>query len=169
LLGFNYYIEKMDYARAAAQIQAAADLGEGPSYLPLFASRLYARSGDPQTAIAFIQARLQQVSDPRMREQLEKRYWDLWINRDLDQIDAAIAEYTASHGSAPAKVERLVEAGLLDKPPVDPKGGAYRISDGRAECDLTFDRLKLHHSFNPTPSDYEQQYQRLREEQEGNQ
>ena len=62
ILGFNYFMEKLDYASAARHMQLAAEKG-GPPYLQLLSARLYAQAGDPETAIAFIRARLQETED----------------------------------------------------------------------------------------------------------
>src|SRR4029453_13678790 len=65
--------------------------------------------------------------EPKGRMRPQKRYRDLWINRDLASIDQAIEKYTSAHGRAPQRVEELVSAGLLASQPRDPQGGAYTI------------------------------------------
>ena len=161
-LGFLYFLEKVDYASAARHMELAAKLG-GPPYLPLFAARLYANAGDPATAAAFIQARLRDEPPGEARDALEKRYWDLWITRDLARIDAAIAQYTQSKGRAPRLVADLVQEGLLETEPLDPRAGRYRIEDGRARTDLEYDVLKLHVPLS-SRSSIDRQYQDLRKE-----
>jgi hypothetical protein len=159
LLGFNYFIERLDFPAAARQMQIAAGMEGSPVYLPLLASRLYAQGGDPETAIAFIRARLAEEQHEDTRKALEKRYWDLWITRDLRQIDRAIAQYRAGQGAEPTAIEQLVTAGLLERSPADPKGGAYRIVEGHATTELDFDTLRVHVPYKPTPSSEEVQYQ----------
>ncbi len=148
LLGFSYFMEKQDYRRAAEQMRLAAEKG-GPPYLPLLSARLYAKAGDPETAIGFIRARLAETEDPEMRRALEKRYWDLWIRRDLERIDAAIQSYREREGRPPKDVNALVRAGLLGRAPIDPRGGAYRIEQGRANTDLPHDSLEPHRPASP--------------------
>jgi hypothetical protein len=131
LQGFNHFFYRRDYARAARLMRSAAERG-GPEYLPLLAARLYAAAGSPETAMAFVQARL------------EGRYRDLWIHRDLAEIERAAARYRAAHGTAPERVDELVRAGLLAREPRDPAGGAYRIRAGRVECDLDYEPLSVH-------------------------
>ena len=148
LLGFNYFVERLEYDRAARQMELAAQKG-GPPYLPLLAARLYANAGEPETALAFIQARLREETDASTREALQKRYWDLWITRDLARIDAAMAAHAQARGKASVSIQALVDAGFLDKEPRDPRGGHYRIAEGRAATDLTYERLELHHAYAP--------------------
>ena len=150
LLGFNYFIERLDYGRAAEQIRLAATKEGGPPYLPLLSARLYAQAGDPETALAFIKTRLAQTGHEATRDALQKRYWDLWITRDLRAIDDAIVAHVEREGGLPASVAALVGAGLIEREPLDPKGGHYRIEAGRAATDLEYAELKVHPSYHPT-------------------
>lgn len=142
-LGFNYFFWYLDFARAAEQMQAAAGLPGGPPYLPLLTARLHAEAGDPETAMLFIRERLAQAATPGEREQLEKRYWDLWITRDLARIDGAIEAFGAENAALPADVAALVRTGLLEEAPLDPRGNRYRIEAGRAATDLVYEKLEV--------------------------
>jgi tetratricopeptide (TPR) repeat protein len=142
LLGFQYFMEKGDYRTGAKHLERAFALG-GPQYLQFLISRLYSHGGDPSTAMQFIAARLQNEETPEIRAQLQKRYADLWINRDLGLIDAAIEKYRASRSRDPKSIAELVDAGDLSNTPRDPKGGAYSIADGRAKTELEYEVMKL--------------------------
>lgn len=166
LLGFNYFIERLDYASAAEQMRIAAGMG-GPPYLPLLSARLYAQAGDPATALAFIQARLAEETHPETRKALEKRYWDLWITRDLQTIDAATAEFHELRGELPAKITDLIDAGLIEREPRDPQGGGYEIQEGRAKTELPYERLEVHHTAKPLSPGYRLRYERLKARQGG--
>jgi hypothetical protein len=123
-------------------MRAAAERG-GPQYLPLLASRLYAEAGDPDTALAFVAARLQNEKSPEVRSALERRFRDIWIVRDLGRIDRAIARFVESHRAPPERVRDLVVAGLLPEEPRDPDGGRYEIRDAVAVSRLEYDPLEL--------------------------
>ena len=142
LLGFQYFMEKGDYRTGAKHLERAFALG-GPQYLQFLISRLYTHGGEPSTAMQFIAARLQSEETPEIRAQLEKRYRDIWINRDLGLIDAAIEKFHAAKKREPKSIAELVLAGLLADAPRDPKGGAYAITDGRAKTNLDYEVLKL--------------------------
>jgi tetratricopeptide (TPR) repeat protein len=142
LLGFQYFMEKQDYARGAECLQRALDLG-GPPYLQFLITRLYNNAGDPTTAMQFIALRLKHEETPVVREQLQKRFNDLWIDRDLALIDAAFASYESARHSDPKSVRALVEAGFLPALPRDPEGGEYFIAQGKAATRLEHDDLKL--------------------------
>jgi tetratricopeptide (TPR) repeat protein len=143
LQGFNHFMYEHDYARAAGLMRRAAERG-GPDYLPLLATRLYNEAGDPETAIAFVRARLEQAETPLVRESLEGRLRDLLIVRDLGRIEAAIARYRELHGPALATIVDLVRTGLLPGIPLDPEGHPYEIRDGAAYSVLHYDPLELH-------------------------
>ncbi len=143
LQGFTLFFDKGDYARAAEHMQAAAERG-GPDYLPLLATRLYAQAGSPETAIAFVVARLQQERDEEARQQLTRRLLDLQIERDLLALDAAIDRFRAAHERSPDALDQLVEAGLLRELPRDPTGGAYFLRDGAAATALEYQQLNVH-------------------------
>jgi hypothetical protein len=132
LLGFQYFMEKQDYVRGAECLQRAIALG-GPTYLQFLVSRLYTSAGDPTTAMQFIALRLKNEETPAIREQLQQRLSDIWINRDLGLIDAAIESYTGKSHHPPKSVRALVDAGLL---PALPR-------DGRAATDLPYEVLEL--------------------------
>lgn len=143
LQGFNHFFEKGDYAKAAEQMRLASMKG-GPPYLPLLAARLYASAGSPETALAFLKARSKEANSDLYRERLAKRMRDLWIQRDLQRIDAAIEAYSAAHGEVPPDVATLVAAGLLEFEPRDPLGGEYRVENGAAVADIEHDALRVH-------------------------
>ena len=142
LLGFQYFMEKQDYLRGAHCLERASELG-GPEYLTYLTSRLYAHAGDPTTAMQFISARLRQEENPEVRARLEQRLSDIWITRDLDLIDAAIAKYREQTRRDPKDVRALVDAKLLPELPHDPKGGSYGISDGRATTQIPYELMRL--------------------------
>jgi hypothetical protein len=143
LQGFNHFMYRQDYAMAAEFMRSAAERG-GPPYLPLLATRLYAEAGDPETALAFVAARLHHEESPEVRKALRRRYVDIWIVRDLRRIDAAIARFAESRGELPGSVRDLVQAGLLSEEPRDPDGELYEIRDGVAATRVEYDPLELH-------------------------
>lgn len=165
LLGFSYFIETLEYDRAAEQMQLAAAKG-GPSYLALLATRLYANAGDQETAIAFIRARLAEERDEGTRQALTKRYVDLWITRDLERIDAGVRVFRQREGRDPASVQELVQAGLIQSEPRDPRGGPYRIQNGQAVSDVPHDSLELNRPYKPTAADIQAEYEQMRKTQD---
>jgi hypothetical protein len=142
LQGFNYFFGKNDFERAAYHMHEAAKRG-GPEYLPLLVTRLYVEAGNPETAIAVLDARIQEAESPRVLEKLERRRRHLVIARDLTEINRAIEQYRIAQGELPPDVRSLVEEGYLSEEPTDPDGNRYRIRNGQAETVLDHDDLRV--------------------------
>lgn len=127
LLGYNYYFLLGDPANGAAYIMKAARLPDGPSYLPGLATRLAAEAGNPDTALAFLEARLTDTQDPEMREVLAYRMKEVIIERDLRILESAVEAYRTQYRALPATITDLVVAGALPILPQEPFGGDYRL------------------------------------------
>lgn len=127
LLGYNYYFLLGDPAKGAEYIMEAARRPDGPSYLPGLATRMAAEAGNPDTALAFLEARLTDTQDPEMREFLANRMKEVIIERDLRILESAVEAYRTQHRALPATFTDLVAAGTLPVLPEEPFGGDYRL------------------------------------------
>ena len=127
LLGYNYYFLLGDPAKGAEYIMRAASLPDGPSYLPGLATRMAAEAGSPDTALAFLEARLRETQDPEMREVLAYRMKEVIIERDLRILESAVVAYRTQHQASPSRLADLVVAGALLNLPQEPFGGDYRL------------------------------------------
>ncbi len=127
LLGYNHYFLLGDPAKGAEYIMQAARLPDGPSYLPGLATRMAAEAGSPDTALAFLEARLRETEDPEMREFLENRMKEVIIERDIRLLENAVQDYRTQHLALPATLTDLVTAGALLNLPEEPFGGNYRL------------------------------------------
>ena len=127
LLGYNYYFLLADPAKGAEYIMKAASLPDRPAYLPGLATRMAAEAGDPETALAFLEARLTDTQDPEMREVLAYRMKEVIIERDLHMLESAMETYRTHRGTLPATLTDLVVAGALLSLPQEPFRGDYRL------------------------------------------
>jgi hypothetical protein len=127
LLGYNYYFLLGDSANGAEYIMKAASLPDGPSYLPGLATRMAAEAGNPDTALAFLEARLRETQDLEMREVLANRMKEVIIERDLRILESAVEAYRTQYHTLPATLTDLVVAGALPILPQEPFGGDYRL------------------------------------------
>ena len=143
LQGFTLFYDLNDPGPAAEHMRAAFERG-GPPYLQLLAARLYAEAGAPETAMAFIEARLREEHTSEGRDRLRSRYHDLWVERDLARIERAIGAFETERMRAPASYAELLDAGLLIPEPRDPAGAAYSLADGRAVSGFEYERLRAH-------------------------
>jgi tetratricopeptide (TPR) repeat protein len=127
LLGYNYYFLLGDPAKGAEYIMKAAILPERPAYLPGLATRMAAEAGSPDTALAFLEARLLDAQDPQTRESLVERMKEVIIERDIRILKSAVDAYQTQYGTLPATFTDLVVAGVLPILPEEPFGGDYRL------------------------------------------
>ena len=127
LLGYNHYFLLGDPAKGAEYIMQAARLPGGPSYLPGLATRMAAEAGNPDTALAFIEARLLETHDPEMREVLAYRMKEVIIERDIRILESAVEAYRTQHQALPATLTDLVVAGIIPILPQEPFEGDYRL------------------------------------------
>ena len=127
LLGYNYYFLLGDPSKGAEYIMEAARRPDGPSYLPGLATRMAAEAGSPDTALAFLEARLTDTHDPEMREVLANRKKEVIIERDLLMLESAVEAYRTRHQTLPATLTDLVVASALSSLPQEPFGGDYRL------------------------------------------
>jgi hypothetical protein len=126
-LGYNYFFYLGDHARAAEYMAIAGRLPGRPSYLPGLATRMYAEAGNPHVALNFLESVWRETDDRFIRETLEARRRELWIERDIRVLDSAVERYRQRHGHVPPQVADLVNAGELSEAPQEPFGGEYRI------------------------------------------
>ena len=125
LLGFNYYFELHDDAKAADYIAKASRLPGAPEYLASFATRLYVSAREPQVAIDFLAQMYEQTSDENIKRILEQRLKEVVVERDLQLVEVAISRYRERYTRAPERLEDLVTSGLLRSLPREPFGGRY--------------------------------------------
>jgi tetratricopeptide (TPR) repeat protein len=144
LLGYNYYFLLGDPDKGAEYIMKAARLPDGPSYLPGLATRMAAEAGNPDTALAFLEARLADTQDPEMREVLASRMKEVIIERDLLILERAVEAYRTQYQTLPATIADLVAAGALPDLPQEPFGGDYRLDPktGSVSSSTHPDRLR---------------------------
>ncbi len=127
LLGYNYYFLLGEPAKGAEYIMQAASLPDGPSYLSGLATRMAAEAGSPDTALAFLEARLRETQDTDMREVLANRMKEVIIERDLRILERAVEAYRTQHQALPATLTALVTDRVLSALPQEPFGGDYRL------------------------------------------
>jgi tetratricopeptide (TPR) repeat protein len=127
LLGYNYYFLLGDSAKGAEYIMEAARRPDGPAYLPGLATRMAAEAGNPDTALAFLEARLTDTQDPQMREVLAKRMKEVIIERDIRILESAVEAYRTQRRAVLATLADLVASRILPVLPQEPFEGDYRL------------------------------------------
>lgn len=130
LLGYNHYFLLSDPAKGAEYTMRAAALPDRPAYLPGLATRLAAEAGNPDTALAFLEARIHETQDPEMRQFFVNRMREVIIERDLRVLEDAMETYLTHRRTPPRTLRDLVTAGILPMLPEEPFGGVYQLDSG---------------------------------------
>ena len=126
-IGYDYFYELCDPAKAAPYFQAAARLPGSPSYLPSLAARMTVEGGDPAAALEFLQRLYEQTGDPRLREALEQKIKEAIIERDIRVLQEGVRLYRARYRKLPRTLDELTARGILPRLPDEPFGGAYTV------------------------------------------
>jgi hypothetical protein len=124
-IGYDYFYELCDPAKAAPYFQTAALLPGAPSYLSSLAARMTVAGGDIEAAGEFLQRLYEQTSDPRLREALEQKIKEVIVERDIRELQESVRRYKARYGKLPRTLKALEVKGVISRLPGEPFGGRY--------------------------------------------
>lgn len=129
ILSINYYFEMADDKRAADAMALASRLPGAPEYTARLAAKLYVNAKTPQVGIDLLKEAYESSTDENVRQALDVRLKEMIIERDVDMLERAIAEYRTMHQRLPKSMNELVGQGVLSAVPTEPFGGHY-VYDG---------------------------------------
>ena len=143
--GYIKYFSLGNPEEGGMDLLRAARIPGSPDYFPLLASRMLSEGHRPATALAFLHEMTERETDPRRKSSLEERMRRVIVERDLQSMEMAIAEYTSLVGAPPVELADLVRRGVLARIPEEPYGGTYRMTpDGGVRSDRAPpERLKV--------------------------
>ncbi len=135
-IGYDYFYELCDPAKAAPYFQAAARLPGAPSYLPSLAARMTVAGGDPSAALEFLQRLHERTGDPRLREALENKIKEVIVELDIRALQDGVQQHRVRYGKLPRTLRELVARGIVPRLPAEPFGGRYELdpSSGRVKA-----------------------------------
>jgi len=136
-LGFIYYFELKDYAKASAAFAEGSKNPDSQIWMKIMAAKIAAEGQSLQTSIFLWNEVYQTTKDPQVKENARTHLQLLGAEQDCKQLDALADEFQKRTGRRPARVSELVQAGLLPRLPVDPMGYPYVFGpDGKAALNL---------------------------------
>ncbi|GAB6095832.1 hypothetical protein JCM14469_20850 [Desulfatiferula olefinivorans] len=121
-IGFDYFFFLKDNRMASEYLMEASTVRDAPAPLATFAARLAQEAGNNQTAMAFLQMVLMKETDPDKKEMLLTR---LEAHMAVDVLEKALRVYHDRFGGYPARLDALVDAGVLDALPKNPYGNSF--------------------------------------------
>jgi tetratricopeptide (TPR) repeat protein len=133
-LGFIYYMEKRDYAKAADAFERGAKVPGAHPFMKVLAANMAQHAGDAEMARALWMTTYQSSDDKQIRGNAVAHLRALKVDDDVTRIQDAVTTYGKETGSLPASMNTLISAGLLAGVPVDPDGHPYKLTaEGRVE------------------------------------
>jgi hypothetical protein len=136
-LGFVYYFDMKDYAKASQAFYEGSKNPRSLIWMKILAAKIAAEGNSAQTSIFLWKDVYDTATDPSIKENALNHLQLLQAQEDCEHLDALVTEYEKRFGRRPARINELVQAGLLQGAPVDALGYPYTLSEeGKAEINL---------------------------------
>jgi tetratricopeptide (TPR) repeat protein len=133
-LGFIYYMEEKDYARAAEAFERGTKVPNAHPFLRVLAAQMAQHAGEVQTSRMLWQATYATTQDNLIRRNAVDHLKALQVDEDVTVLEEIVSRYRQQTGKLPTSMGELMSAGLLRELPQDPTGRPYRLmADGRIE------------------------------------
>jgi Tfp pilus assembly protein PilF len=130
-----YAYRNHEYEKAVDWLKNASLFPDVPAIVPLTATMVAAKMGQPEAGLVLLDSLLMQLP-PKMepfRALIER---DREVQRQLFEINSALARFHARFGAYPQRLEELADAALLDQSQLDvTANGVLQYQDGK----VTFD------------------------------
>ena len=129
-LGFIYYMDVKDYAKAADAFARGSQVPDAHPFLKVMAAQMAQHAGDTQMARALWTTTYQSTQDKQIRGNALAHLRALQVADEVTAIEAIVGQYRQTTGRTPASLNELVAANYLKYVPLDPAGHPYRLVDG---------------------------------------
>lgn len=132
LRAFNAFYHQGDWVLAGKWAEIAARAPGAPDHVKRNVLAYYVKGGRAETAVAFLENVLVETNDPESRKKVEAELQQARFELAAERLDEAVERYRKRSGAAPPSLSALVGAGLIDRLPPEPFGGAWLLGkDGR--------------------------------------
>jgi tetratricopeptide (TPR) repeat protein len=133
-LGFIYYTEFKDYAKAAEAFKQGAALPVTNEFMPILAARMAQHAGEFDTARLLWVTTYQGTKDGRIRQNAAEHMLALQVDEEVAQLEQVVKRYRQQTGRLPESMGDLERSGFIHGTPADPEGNPYQLMpDGRIE------------------------------------
>jgi tetratricopeptide (TPR) repeat protein len=133
-LGFIYYLELKDYAKAADAFARGSTLPGAHPFLKVMAAQMAQHAGELQMAKLLWATTYQSTTDRGIRANAVSHLQALEVDEEVTSLEKLVASYRERTGHWPASFSELEAIGLLQGSPVDPLGMPYKlVPDGHVE------------------------------------
>jgi tetratricopeptide (TPR) repeat protein len=125
-LGFVYYMELKDYARAADAFERGSHVGTHP-FLRIMAARMAQHAGEFETARTLWMATYQSSQDKLVQQNAVEHLRALKVDEDVTNLRAAVTRFGQGAGRVPNSMSELAAAEKWPGIPADPDGNPYTM------------------------------------------
>jgi len=133
-LGFIYYFDLKDYARAAEAFGRGSKAPNAHPYLRMLAAQMAQHAGEIPMARMLWQTAYRSTQDKLIQKNATEHLRALQVDEDITELEKIVARYKERTGSAPSNFNALIGTGMLLGVPVDPGGKPYKLfPDGSIE------------------------------------
>jgi len=133
-LGFIYYTELHDYARAADAFVRGSRVPHAHPFLKILAGQMAEHAGDLQTARAMWSLTYDTAQERSIRANAAAHLRALQVDEDVPVLEAIVERFRQRTHQLPAGFAELARLGWVRGIPVDPLGHPYKLmADGRVE------------------------------------
>jgi hypothetical protein len=160
-LGFVYYMDLQDYAKAADTFERGSRVPGSHPFMKIFAAQAAEHAGEFQTARMLWTATYQSSQDEKIRQNAVEHLRALKVDEDVTNLQSAVTRFGEKTGRLPRGISELAAAEGLPGLPADPDGNAYVLdNDGRILVenpdDFAFATKGLPPGFKPVPKFHDQ-------------
>jgi hypothetical protein len=129
-LGFIYYMDVKDYAKAADAFALGSQVPDAHPFLKVLAAQMAQHAGDSQMATALWTTTYQSTQDKQIRGNAVAHLRALQVADEVTALEGVVAQYQQATGRTPASLSELVAAHYLQSVPLDPVGHPYKLVSG---------------------------------------
>jgi tetratricopeptide (TPR) repeat protein len=160
-LGFVYYMDLKDYAKAEQAFEQGSRIPGSHPFMKIFAAQMAQHAGEFQTARMLWTATYQSSQDKKIKQNAVEHLRALKVDEDVTNLQNAVTRFGERTGRLPRGISELAAAEGLPGIPVDPDGNPYSMDhDGRILVenpdDFAFATRGLPPGFEPVPKFHDQ-------------
>jgi tetratricopeptide (TPR) repeat protein len=137
-LGFVYYFDIKDYAKASAAFLEGSKNPHAQLWMKVMAAKIAAEGESYTTSVFLWKDILATSTDPTIKKNAETHLQLLKVKEDCRQIDLLADEFEKQFGRRPKHIGELVQSKLLQGTPVDPLRYPY-VFDEKGKAALNLD------------------------------
>jgi hypothetical protein len=131
-LGFVYYMDVKDYAKASEAFDRGSKVPGAHPWLKVLAAQMAQHAGEFQTARMLWSATYDSSQDREIRQNAIEHLRALKVDQDITNLQQAVTRFGEKTGRLPSSFSELLAAEGIRGVPLDPDGHPYRFTpEGR--------------------------------------